>query len=273
MENFKLTINLLPKGSWNNDFSKTLSKKDWDTLRYYCYQKANHRCQICGYQTDELDAHEVWEFDIKNRTQTLKDIIAICSKCHGVKHFKNSIRLGYGQQAKEHFIKTNKCSEIDFVNHLLKAKLQYEERNKIFRWKIIANLEQFGGKNIEIKERNIPLIINPYENMEWNKVNHSDMKKLFTISSNKDNFIGPPRLISIDVDNYQGTITITSLFTNKIEWFLDGKKIKTKYNVVGKFVTTLKLENLEGSQLNFILTGNGGQLLSKKFAISSKEVL
>lgn len=27
MEELKLTINLLPKGAWNNDFSKTLSKK------------------------------------------------------------------------------------------------------------------------------------------------------------------------------------------------------------------------------------------------------
>ena len=27
MEELKLTINMLPKGAWNNDFSKTLSKK------------------------------------------------------------------------------------------------------------------------------------------------------------------------------------------------------------------------------------------------------
>ena len=33
MTNLKLTIELLPKGAWGNDFSKTLSKKDWDTIR------------------------------------------------------------------------------------------------------------------------------------------------------------------------------------------------------------------------------------------------
>lgn len=274
MENFRLTIDLLPKGAWNNDLSKTLSKKDWDTLRYKCYQKANHKCQICGYQTDDLDAHEVWEFDIKNKTQTLKDIIAICSRCHGVKHFKNSIRLGYGEQAKEHFIKTNNCSEIDFVNHLLEAKLQYEERNKILRWKIIANLERLGGKDIKIKERNIPLIKNPYENINWEdydfiKNNHN---KLFNINKNSS-YCSAPNILSINVDNYQGIITIFCNDTNKIEWYLDTNKIKTKYNVVGKFITTLKLENLEGSQLSFILTGNGGQTQSRKFAISPKEVL
>lgn len=46
MKDFKLKIDLLPKGAWNNDFSKTLSKKDWDTVRNFCYKKANGRCQI-----------------------------------------------------------------------------------------------------------------------------------------------------------------------------------------------------------------------------------
>lgn len=40
MEEFKLTINLLPKGAWNNDFSKTLSKKDWDKLREFALKRA-----------------------------------------------------------------------------------------------------------------------------------------------------------------------------------------------------------------------------------------
>lgn len=59
MKELKLTIELLPKGAWNNDFSKTLSQKDWDILRKECYKRANHKCQICGFETDDLDAHEV----------------------------------------------------------------------------------------------------------------------------------------------------------------------------------------------------------------------
>ena len=37
MKNYKLTIDLLPKGAWGNDFSKTLSQKNWDILRNKCY--------------------------------------------------------------------------------------------------------------------------------------------------------------------------------------------------------------------------------------------
>jgi len=38
MSNLILTIDLLPKGAWGNNFSKTLSKKDWDVIRDACYK-------------------------------------------------------------------------------------------------------------------------------------------------------------------------------------------------------------------------------------------
>ena len=162
MKDFKLTIELLPKGAWDNDLSKVLSKKDWDILRNKCYEKANHKCEICGYKTDELDAHEVWEFDIKSKTQTLKNIIALCSKCHGVKHMRNSQRLGFGENAKRHFMKVNNCSDFEFASHYAQAQMDFEERNEILRWKINADLEKFGGKGIEIKEKYIPIITAQY---------------------------------------------------------------------------------------------------------------
>ncbi len=270
MDELKLSINLLPKGAWNNDLSKTLPKKEWDVLRNFCYKKANYKCEICGIETHDLDAHEVWDFDVSNETQTLKNIIAICTKCHGVIHFKNSVRLGYGQQAKEHFMKVNKCSEMEFVGHLYKSLLDYNQRNKIFRWKIIANLNKFGGKGIEIKLRKIKKIVNPYKNIDWDKLCYDDYKKLFKIDKG-DSLIGPPKIISVDIDNYQGLINIKSLFTSKIEWFLDGIKIKTKYNIVGKFSTSYSIEGLKGNLLSFKLTNEYGYTLSKFFKLEDWE--
>ncbi len=266
MSELKLTIDMLPKGAWNNDLSRTLPKKDWDTLREHCYKKANKKCQICGYETDELDAHEIWEFNKTNQTQTLKDIIGICTKCHGVKHFRNSIRLGYGNQAKAHFLHINKCSEMEFANHLNKSLIEYEELNKVYRWKMIVDLNQFGGKNIKINSKCTPLIIDPYKNIMWNKLTYSDIKDLFQITKN-DNLIGAPKIISIKVDNYQGKITINSNFTDKIEWFLDDKLIKTKYNIVGNFSTELKVDDLNGKQLHFKLTNQNGYIISKNFVL------
>lgn len=272
MEDLKLSINMLPKGAWNNDFSKTLTKKDWDKLRSFALKRANGKCEICGYKTDELDVHEEWEFNLQKKSQSLKYIKAICSHCHGVKHFKNSVRLGFGEDAKKHFLKVNNASEMQFASHLNKALLEYEQRNKIFRWKIVADLGKFGGENIEVKQNNIPLIKNPYENIDWHKVSYIDIKNFFKFTRNK-NLIGEPKIIFVEVDNYVGEIKIKSLFSDKIEWFLNEEKIKTKYHTAGLFTTKLKVKDLSGKQLKFKLIGIGGETISKPFEILPQEVL
>ena len=274
MEDLKLTINMLPKGAWNNDFSKTLSKKDWDKLREFALKRANGKCEICGYETSDLDVHEEWDFNIKKKTQTLKQIIAICSKCHGVKHFKNSVRLGYGEEAQEHFMKVNNASEMEFASHLNKSLLEYNERNSVYRWKIVADLEKFGGSGIEIKQNNIPLIKNPYENVEWSDYDYlkTESSKLFLIINN-ELYYSAPIVFSINVNNYLGKINVICDNVNKIEWYLDAIKIKTKYNVVGLFTTELKVKNLIGKNLKFKLIGIGGETISKNFEILNQEVL
>ncbi len=275
MKDLKLSIELLPKGAWNNDFSKTLPKKEWDIVREFCYKKANHRCQICGFETDDLDAHEVWEFDIKNKTQTLKNIIGICSKCHGVKHIRNSKRLGHEEDAKKHFIKVNNCSELEYAAALAQAQLKFDELNKVYRWKIIADLEKYGLKNPTIKERNIPFIINPYEGIDWENILIDKKMAIFQLLKLEPsmNWVNPPKVIKLNVDNYQGIIQVICQDANKIEWYLDGRKIKTAYNVIWRFKTEIKVENLEGNGLVFILYGDKGQTISKTFEISSKGVL
>lgn len=273
MKNLKLTIEMLPKGAWNNDFSKTLPKQQWDILREECYKRANHKCQICGYETDDLDAHEIWDFDIENKTQKLIDIVGICSKCHGVKHIRNSQRLGYGEEAKRHFMNVNGCSELDYATHLAKAKMDFEERNEIYRWKIVADLEKFGLKDAVLKTKNIPFIKNPYEDVCWDVIGYKEMKNLFKINKLVNNLIGAPEINYIKVDNYQGLITISSLFANNITWFLDEVKIKTKYNVIGEFNTTLKIEGLSGQKLYFVLSGNNGYIVSKIFELSPQGVI
>lgn len=251
MKDLKLNIELLPKGAWGNDFSRTLAKKDWDILRKVCYDKANHKCTICGFETDDLDAHEVWDFDVETKTQTLRDIIAICSKCHGVKHIRNSQRLGYGENAKRHFMEVNNCNELEFAKHLAKGQMDFEERNKIYRWKMIANLEKFGGKNIEIKEIVIPLIKSEYKQDELN------------LLKNECGFA--PRILDVNIDNYQGTISITCDKTNKIEWFDENKNLlDTKYNFGEKFNTNFSVKDLRCSYLKFKLTGLYGEKVSKK---------
>ena len=255
MTNLKLTIELLPKGAWGNDFSRTLSKKDWDTIRQNCYKKANHRCQICGVQTDELDAHEVWNFDIENKTQTLVDIIALCSKCHGVKHFRNSNRLGYGENAKRHFMKVNNCTELDFVSHLAKAQLDFDERNTVYRWKMVADLDKFGGKGIQLKSSYIPFIKNLYSQDEME------------LLKNECNYT--PRILGIDIDNYKGIINVSCDKTNRIDWYDDKNNIiNTQFNFAEKFNIKFYVRDLHYDYVIFKLIGDYGERISKQFILT-----
>ena len=254
MRDLKLKIELLPKGAWGNDFSKTLSKKDWDILKNECYKRANHKCAICGYKTDDLDAHEVWDFNTETRTQTLIDIVALCSKCHGVKHIRNSQRLGFGENTKKHFMKVNNCSELEFATHLFKAQIEFEERNKIYRWKMIANLEKFGGKGINFKQSYIPYILNPYT------------KESLEILSNDCSLL--PRVKSLEINNYEGTINLICDRTNRIEWIGDEDLFQVKFNFGMTFKTQINVKNLNYKNIYFKLYGDYGEFVSKKFKLT-----
>lgn len=291
MSNLRLTIDLLPKGAWGNDFSKTLSKKDWDTLRNHAYAKANHRCVICGSKDSELDAHEVWDFDVGAKTQRLKDIIALCPACHGVKHMRNSERIGYGDSAKAHFLKVNNCSQMVFAKHYAEQQFLFEERNNVLRWKVKADLSRFGGRDIKVKERHIPLVSDPYDGVDWQnafQVKDNDMVYLLSHeelergaaketyarymqekykSAYASGFPSPPKICYIRVDNYTGTIEVTCSYTNKIQWISRDGIIKTKYNFGGKFITTISVENLHDAEIAFKLIGNYGIAVSQKFKL------
>jgi len=189
-----------------------------------------------------------------------------------------------------------------FAKHYAEAQILFDERNKILRWKIVADLSKFGGDGIEVKQKNIPIIENPYENIDWDNAEDRQLKMknlnspavqslkaelgedcvavslcgknyanaktngMLFQSGAKNNMI-PPEIFSIEVDNYQGTITVESKFANKIEWLLVDELIKTKFNYGGKFITSLKVENLDGAYIRFKLTGNGGQTSSQAFGL------
>ena len=255
MSNLKLKIDLLPKGAWGNDLSLTLPRKDWDVLRNYCYRQANGKCQICGHETDNLQAHEVWKFNINNREQTLIDIIAICNKCHGVIHYHNSQRLGYAESAKRHFLQVNNVTEDVFNEHLTKALALYERQNTVYHWRIVADLSNFGGNNIELKHAYYPLIINPYTDDEI-----QDLCRYTGLA---------PSLSDLQIDNYAGIIKVKCGRTNKIQWFVDDELSVSEFGFTKKFVSAFSVKDLTQSYVSFKLIGNNGEYISKKFLLKN----
>jgi len=69
-----------------------VTEDEWDTIRKKAYRKANFVCQICGdVGTNQgkyhaVECHEIWDYDDKDKIQSLMGLIALCPNCHKVKH-------------------------------------------------------------------------------------------------------------------------------------------------------------------------------------------
>lgn len=138
----KLTIELVPKGAWTDNLRKVLSTSEWDTVRRKVYQKYNYKCSICGVGK-QLHCHEAWEYNLKEHTQKLVDLVALCPMCHHVKH------LGYAEvlasegrlnmeDLVKHFCKVNECGLELFHQHRREAFHLWSVRSD-FSWKTVID--------------------------------------------------------------------------------------------------------------------------------------
>jgi hypothetical protein len=146
----KLTIELIPETVFYKNLRTALidkGKQDiWDKIRHKAYSDANYTCSICGEKTDRLECHEIWEYDDKNSTQTLKGFHALCNWCHHCKHMGMANILH--QQGKldinkviSHFAKVNGLSIDQADSEIKKAFEVWHERSKK-QWK--QNLGEFA---------------------------------------------------------------------------------------------------------------------------------
>lgn len=135
MKEYKLTFELVPDGCWYTNLRSVLPPKLWDKIRFEAYKKANGRCEICGVKTSRLEAHEIWNYDEKNALQTLEGVTALCRRCHEVKHIGRTQLLGKGNDAMEHFMKVNGCSQSEYHEALGEANETHQRRNRIDGWR------------------------------------------------------------------------------------------------------------------------------------------
>tara|TARA_R110000824_G_scaffold196246_6_gene379431 strand:+ start:655 stop:1218 length:564 start_codon:yes stop_codon:yes gene_type:complete len=109
----KLTIELVPSGSWGANLRGVLSRKGWDILRRWAYERADHICEICGETGFEqgrkhaVEAHEIWTYDDDAKVQTLTGIQALCPRTHQCKHLGRSLKVGAGRLVFPHLEKVN----------------------------------------------------------------------------------------------------------------------------------------------------------------------
>jgi len=141
----KLTIELVPQTAWFKNVRSEVSRAEWDDIRTVCYSKAGFVCEICGGQGDEhpVECHEIWHYDEENNKQTLTGFIALCPKCHKVKH------AGFAQMNDEFHIvieqlmKVNGMTEEE-ANDYVYESLELWQRRSQYDWECdIKYLENF----------------------------------------------------------------------------------------------------------------------------------
>lgn len=128
----KLTIELVPKTSFYSNVRSMLPKSTWFKIRKETIFNANNVCEICGGTTSYrgLDCHEVWEYDDINHIQKLIKIIALCNKCHEVKHIGKAQIDGNFNRARKWFKEINNLSELDVRNLIIEAFTTWGERSQ-----------------------------------------------------------------------------------------------------------------------------------------------
>ena len=129
---YKLTIELVPDGCWNVNL-RTAFPMLWDRIRKDAYARAKGRCMICGC-AGRLEAHERWRYDEENAVQTLETVVALCHACHEVKHIAPTQMRGRGDDAMEHFMRVNRCTQMEYHEALRIANEEQKRRNRIDSW-------------------------------------------------------------------------------------------------------------------------------------------
>ena len=144
--NTKLTIELVPSSTWGFNLRSMLSKSEWDKVRKSVYEKANNKCEICGGVGPKwpVECHEIWHYEEQTKTQKLCGLIALCPKCHQVKHMGRTMSIGKGEQAKRHLAKVNGWSLQD-ANYYIEVMFEVWHRRSREDWTLdIAWLEENG---------------------------------------------------------------------------------------------------------------------------------
>jgi hypothetical protein len=86
---------MVPQPLWGRNLRAVLSAASWNRVRREAYAATGSRCRICGGRgrRHAVEADEFWVYDDKRGVQTLRDVVALCPSCHGVRHWGKTVAV------------------------------------------------------------------------------------------------------------------------------------------------------------------------------------
>ena len=132
----KLTVELIPKTCQYSNIRTNVKPKEWDTIRHISYEKAGHKCEICGQTGIEqgykhnVECHEIWKYDDTKKIQKLIGLISLCPLCHQVKHIGRAMAMGRKNITFTHLKMVNKWDDAQLMLHIEDAFAMNKERSQ-----------------------------------------------------------------------------------------------------------------------------------------------
>ena len=133
MKKYALWFEQVPDECQRVNLRSILPKELWDVVRKDAYARAGHVCSVCGAR-GRLEAHERWTYDEKAKVQKLSSVVALCRACHEVVHIGRTSLIGRYQEAMEHFMRVNGCTQSEFHLALERANAEHERLNRVEEW-------------------------------------------------------------------------------------------------------------------------------------------
>lgn len=140
-----LTIELVPKTCWYTNVRSNVSRREWERLKRIVFKRARYACEICGGRGDRwpVECHEVFAYDDARHVQKLVGLLALCPRCHEVKHIGLVGVRGKRGDAVAHLAAVNGWSRED-AELYIEACFEIWYRRSCHEWKLdLSYLERF----------------------------------------------------------------------------------------------------------------------------------
>lgn len=150
-----LTIELCPATCWYSNVRSNVRPATWDRLQALHFREAGYRCEICHGvgAVHPVELHEIWNYDDRRHVQRLAGLIALCPRCHQVKHMGRTLRTPAAHAALEHLARTNRLSLAQAVDQVRQALVVHRERSR-HDWRLdLSWLVRRHGVVLDVSQR------------------------------------------------------------------------------------------------------------------------
>ena len=132
----KLEVEMIPSTNFYNNVRSAVTQYRWDVIRKECYEKANHKCEICGETGKQqgykhnVECHEIWSYDFLKKNQKLEGLISLCVRCHMAKHIGRAFAVGKQAEVFAHLEKVNQWTHKEVVDYLAEVFREHYIRSQ-----------------------------------------------------------------------------------------------------------------------------------------------